>query len=129
MQAETAAIHSLCLLLTIQLPLEHFGPGKMPSDIMTLKGNSSQPTLVISDLGVSKVVVSSPSNGASLVGDYSVTSCEHMMNLRRLLSLTVCLSQLTQTGHTLSWWLRSGERRATMGIAKPNPSVGLAALD
>lgn len=34
-QAETAAaFHSLCLLLTIRLPLEHFCPGQMPSGIM-----------------------------------------------------------------------------------------------
>lgn len=90
-QAETAAFCALCLLLTIQLPLEYFGPGQMPSGITTLKGNSSQTALAISDLGVSKVFVSSPSNEASLVGDYSLTSCENMMNLFLQTPLSHCL--------------------------------------
>lgn len=37
-RAETAAFCSPCLLLTIQLPLEHSGPGQMPSGIITLTG-------------------------------------------------------------------------------------------
>lgn len=80
-QAETAAFQFLCPLLTIQLPFEHFCPDQMSSGIMTLKDNSSQPTLAISDLDVSEAVVSSPFNKTPLVADYSVTSGEHMMTL------------------------------------------------
>lgn len=42
LQAETAAFQFLCLLLTIQLPFEHFWPGQMPSGIMTLKDPMSK---------------------------------------------------------------------------------------
>jgi len=90
-QAETVAFHSPHLSLTIHLPLEHLGPGQMLSGIMTLKGNSSQTALAISDLGASKVFVSSPSNKAPLVEDYSVTSCENMMNHFLQTPLSPCL--------------------------------------
>lgn len=81
---------------------------QMPSGIMTLKGNSSQMALAISNLHDSEIFISAPFKEAPLVEDYCVSSCENMMNLSADTSLTVCLSQLTWTG-VVGWpWLVTG---------------------
>lgn len=130
-QAETAAFQSLCLLLIIRLPPEHFGPGEVLSGIMTLKGNSSQPTLAMSDLGVSKVAVSSPSKEPSLLGGYSVIiiwTYDEYLSADTSLSLFALVNWTGLDMHLLGGLGQVREEPPWI-FQVLNPSVGLAALD